>query len=360
YGRAAYKLEMAARLGAAGALIVHDAKTAGSSWDIVRNTWSHENFFIDTGEPNPEFPLVPGWLQHDRARDLVKAAGFDLDQLTHQAARRDFKPVPLGATLNFTEINAWRTVASHNVVARIDGSDPQLRHEVVLYTAHWDHFGVDDALPGPRAQQVFHGARDNAGGVAALLEIAKAYAALPVAPKRTIVFLATTGEERGQLGAKYYARHPLTPLQHTVVNLNIHGINVWGRTRSVELRGMGKSSADNVVTAVARKQGRVVKPESSLEFGNFYRGDQLEFAKAGVPVVVLSDSLDFIGKPPGYGRDKMMRYHAQVYHTVNDVVDPKWDLRGAVQDMALLFEAGYQFAQGKERPTWRERVEFRR
>lgn len=360
YGRWGYKFEQAARLGAAGALLIHDPKTAGASYEIVRNTWNRENFVLDAQGANPDFPLVPGWLQHDRARALLKSAGFNLEQLTRQAARRDFKPVPLGATLNFTEVNAWRTVDSHNVVARIEGSDPQLRHEVIVYSAHWDHFGIDDSLPGKRSQQTFHGALDNAAGVAALLEIARAYQALPVAPKRTIVFLATTGQERGQLGAKHYVRHPLYPLAHTLVNINIDGINVWGRTRSVELRGMGKSTADDVVTAVARKQGRVVKAEGNLEFGNFYRGDQVEFARAGVPAIVLGDSLDYIGKPASYGQDKAMRYHAQIYHTVDDVVDPKWDLRGAEQDIGLLFDAGYQIAQGKQGPQWRAKVEFRR
>lgn len=360
YGRWAYKFEMAARLGAAGALLIHDPKTAGASYEVVRNTWTNENFFLDSQAPNPDFPLVPGWLHHDGTRALVKAAGFDLDKLTRQAGKRDFHPVALGATLNFTEVNAWRTVATHNVVARIEGSDPQLKHEVVLYSAHWDHFGIDDTLPGPRPQQIFHGARDNAAGVAALLEIAKAYQALPVAPRRTIVFLATTAEERGQLGARHYVRQPLTPLKNTLVNLNIHGLNVWGRTRSVQLRGMGKSSADDVVAAVARRQGRALRPEGPLEFGNIYRGDQFEFARAGVPVVTLGDSLDYVGRPPAWGQEKLMRYHAQVFHTVHDVVDPKWDLRGAVQDMNLLFEAGYRFAQGKQGPVWRETAEFRR
>ncbi|KQQ31092.1 peptidase M28 [Duganella sp. Leaf126] len=360
YGRWAYKFALAARLGAAGALIIHDPKTAGAAYDVVRNTWTNENFFLDGQEANPDFPLVPGWLQHERARDLLKAAGFDLEQLTRQAGKREFHPVPLGATLNFTEVNAWRTVATHNVVARIEGSDPQLKHEVVLYSAHWDHFGIDETLPGPRTQQIFHGARDNAAGVAALLEIAKAYQALPVAPKRTIVFLATTAEERGQLGARHYVHQPLYPLQQTLVNLNLHGVNVWGRTRSVELRGMGKSSVDDVVAAVARRQGRTLRPESPLDAGNFYRGDQYEFARAGVPVVVLGNSLDYIGHPPAWGRNQLLSYQARVYHTVHDVVDPKWDLRGAVQDMNLLFETGYQIAQGKAGPVWREQVEFRR
>lgn len=360
YGRWAYKFQQAVRMGAAGALIVHDAKTASATWETVRNSWSRENFVIDAEGPNPDFPAVPGWIQQDQARALFKAGGFDLDTLSKQAAKRGFKPVPLGVSLNVTELNAWRELKSSNVVARIPGSDPQLRHEAIVYSAHWDHFGIDETLAAPRSQQIFHGALDNAAGVAALLDIAKAYKALPTAPRRSIVFLATTGEERGQLGARYYTRHPLYPLKDTLVNIHINSLNVWGRTRTIELRGAGKSSADAVVAAVARRQGRSVKPESNLEFGNFYRGDQLEFARAGIPVVYLGNSLDYIGKPASYGKEKLMRYQAQIYHTVNDVVDPKWDLRGAQQDLELLFESGYQFAQGKEGPRWRERVEFKR
>lgn len=360
YGRWAYKYEMAAQMGAAGALIVHEPKAASYPYEVVRNSWSRENFAIYGKTPDPDFPAVPGWLHLDRARDLVKAGGFDFDTLKKQALSRGFKPVPLGVTLNVSELNAWREVGSHNVVARIAGSDPVLKNEVIVYSAHWDHFGVDDALPGTRTQQIFHGALDNASGVAALLEIAKAYKALPVAPKRTIVFLATTGEERGLLGAKYYTRNPLYPLDQTLVNINIHGMNAWGRTRAVELRGMGKSTADDVVVAVARGQGRSVRPDSNAESGNFYRGDQIEFAKAGVPVVYLGDSLDFIGKPAAYGREKLLRYTTQQYHTVNDVVDPKWDTRGAVEDMALLFQTGYRIAQGKDAPQWKPNAEFKR
>ena len=360
YGRWAYKYEMAAKMGAAGALIVHEAKPAAYPYEVVRNSWSRENFAIFDKAPDPDYPAVPGWLQIDRARDIFKAGGFDFDTLKKQALSRDFKPVPLGVKLKVSELNAWREIASHNVVAKIAGSDPQLKDEVIVYSAHWDHFGIDETLPGPRTQQIFHGALDNAAGVATLLEIAKAYKALPVAPKRTIVFLATTGEERGQLGAKYYTRNPLYPIDKTLVNINLQGMNVWGRTRTVELRGMGQSTADDVVVKVARGQGRAVRPDSNGEYGNFYRGDQIEFAKAGVPVVYLGDSLDFLGKPAGYGREKLMRYSAQQYHTVNDVVDPKWDMRGAVEDIALLFQTGYQIAQNKDVPQWKPNAEFRR
>ncbi|OEZ56314.1 M20/M25/M40 family metallo-hydrolase [Duganella sp. HH105] len=360
YGRWNYKFEMAAKLGAAGALIVHETKPATYPYEVVRNSWGRENFAIKSKTPDPAFPAIPGWLQGDRARELFKAAGQDFDALKQQALQRNFHPVPLGVKLNVTALNAWREVASHNVVAKIPGSDPLLKNEVVVYTAHWDHFGIDESLPGPRTQQIFHGAMDNATGVAALLEIARAYKALPVAPKRTIVFVLTTAEERGLLGAQYYARNPLYPLSKTLLNINVDGLNMWGRTRDVELSGMGKSSADDIVAGIARSQGRSVRPDSNADYGSFYRGDQFEFARGGVPVVYLRSSSNFIGKAAGYGREKLLNYSAHQYHTVNDTVQAKWDTSGAVEDIELLFKTGYQTAQGKDRPQWKDNAEFKR
>jgi Zn-dependent M28 family amino/carboxypeptidase len=359
YGRWGYKFEMAARLGAAAALIVHETKAASYPFDVVRNSWGRENFTIQTRGQNPDFPAIPGWLQLDKAKEIFQAGGQDFDALKKAALSRDFKPVPLGVKINLEEQNSWRNVASNNVVARIAGSDPKLKNETIIYSAHWDHFGLDETLPGPRTQQIFHGALDNASGVAALLEVAKAYKALPVAPKRSILFVLTTAEERGLLGAQYYAKYPLYPLNKTLANINVDGLNLWGRTRTVELSGMGKSSLDEVAVAVAKAQGRTVRVDSNAEFGSFFRGDQFEFAKAGVPVLYLRPSGDFIGKPRNYARDKVLDYVAHHYHKVTDVVQPTWDLAGAVEDIALLFQAGYQIAQGADYPQWKDSAEFK-
>jgi Zn-dependent M28 family amino/carboxypeptidase len=359
YGRWTYKFEMAARMGAAAALIVHETKPAAYPFEVVRNSWGRENFAIQTKGPNPDFPAIPGWIQLDKAKEIFKAGGQDLDALKKAALSRDFKPVPLGVKITLEEQNSWRNVASNNVVARIPGSDPKLKNETVIYSAHWDHFGLDETLPGPRTQQIFHGALDNASGVAALLEVAKAYKALPVAPKRSILFVLTTAEERGLLGAQYYARNPLYPLNKTLVDINVDGLNLWGRTRNVELSGMGKSTVDDVVAAVARTQGRTVQVDSNAEFGSFFRGDQFEFAKVGVPVLYLRPSGDFIGKPRNYARDKVLDYVAHHYHKVTDVVQPNWDLDGAVEDIGLLFQAGYQIAQGADSPQWKPDAEFK-
>ncbi|MRW94367.1 M28 family peptidase [Duganella sp. FT80W] len=349
YGRWNYKFDIAAKLGAAAVLIVHDTKAAGYPYEVVVNSWGRENFALHSKQPDPLMPALGGWLQHERASELFKAAGLDLHELQQQAASRGFKPVPLGIKLNLSTLNALRPIESHNVVARIAGSDPQLKNEVVVYSAHWDHFGVDDSLPGPRTQQIFHGAVDNASGVAGLLQIAQAYKALPTPPKRSILFLATTAQERGLLGAQYYARHPLYPLSKTVLNINIDGLNLWGRNREVGLSGMGKSTADELVIAAAAKQGRVVKPDSNAGSGSYYRGDQIEFARAGVPTIYLRNS-----------SAKQLSYIAHQYHTINDVVQPNWNTAGALDDLHLLFQAGYQAAQAKDAPQWKPGAEFRR
>lgn len=360
YGRWSYKFAMAAKLGAAGALIVHETKAAGYPFDVVRNSYGRGNYGIKFKGDTPGLPPVPGWLKLERARELFKAGGHDFDALKKAALSRDFKPVPLGVMANIAVTNAWGDMASHNVVGKIEGADPALKHEAVVYTAHWDHFGIDDTLPGPRSKQIFHGALDNATGVAALLEIARAYKALPPAqaPKRTVLFVLTTGEERGLLGAQFYTRHPVVPMAKTVLAINLDGMNVWGKTRDVILSGHGKSAADELVMAAAKSQGRVVKPEAHAESGMFYRGDQFEFARAGVPVIFTQGGVDYIGKPPGHA-GKPAQYTARDYHTVNDVVQPDWDMAGAAQDAELLFQAGYRAAQQAGAVQWKAGAEFR-
>jgi Zn-dependent M28 family amino/carboxypeptidase len=359
YGRWTYKYEMAAKLGAAGALIVHETKAAAYPYEVVRNSWGRENFALQADGDNPNFPPLSGWLQLDRAKALFKAGGLDFDTLKQAALSRDFKPVPLQATLNISTENRWKTLLSNNVVAKIEGSDPTLKNEYVLYTAHWDHFGIDTSLPGSRSEQIFHGAQDNASGVAALLEVAKAYRALPKAPKRSILFVITTGEERGLLGAQYYASHPLVPLAKTLLSINVDVMNTWGRTRDVEIVGYGKSDADQLVVRAARAQGRTVRPDTKPESGRVYRSDQFEMAKVGVPEIYLKGGQDYIGKPAGYGDEKAASYTSHDYHKVTDTVRPDWDMAGAAEDAQLIFRIGYDVAQGQSWPQWQDGAEFK-
>lgn len=359
YGRWTYKYEIAARLGAAAAIIVHETKPAAYPYEVIRNSHARENFILQTNGEHPDYPAVPGWIRQERARQLLSAAGYDFDALKQAALAKDFKPVSIGALATLHVQNSWREVESDNVVAKIEGSDPKLKDEVVIYSAHWDHFGIDEHLPGPKAGQVFHGALDNASGVAALLEIAKAYRALPHPPKRSILFIATTAEERGLLGAQYYIRHPLYPLRKTVADINIDGINPWGRTRDVEIVGFGHSEMDTLFARQARTQRRSVLPESRPELGGFFRADQFEFAKAGVPVLYAKSRQNYIGKSEDYARQKVDDYIAHDYHKVSDTVHEDWDMRGAVEDVQLLFMSGYAIANSRHFPHWLPGSEFK-
>jgi Zn-dependent M28 family amino/carboxypeptidase len=359
YGRWTYKYETAAALGAAAVLIVHETATAAYPYAVVVNSWSRDNFDLHQDGPNPNFPRVAAWINVDRARALFSAAGLDFDALKRSALRRDFQPVAMHASLDITVRNEWQDIASRNVVGRIDGSDPALKGQYLLYTAHWDHFGWDPKLPGTRHEQIFHGALDNASGVAALLELARAFRALPVAPRRSILFIATTGEERGLLGAQYYARNPLYPLRDTLADINIDGMNLWGRTRDVQVIGLGNSDLDDALVAAARSQGRVVLADQMPEHGSFYRADQFEFAKEGLPALYIKPGDDYIGKPPGFGTQHKDAYTANTYHKVTDVVQPDWDTAGAVDDIGLLFDVGYAVAQREHFPQWKAGTEFK-
>jgi len=358
YGRWTYKFEMAAQLGAAAAIIVHDTAAAGYPFDVVRHTWAHEN--LDLRGSTPRFPPVTGWIQHERARALFESAGFDLAALERAALSKDFKPVALGIQASFDARNRMRTLESRNVVARIPGSDPALRDEAIVYTAHWDHLGIDRSLPGPKTRQIYHGALDNAAGVAALFDIARAYQALAVKPKRTIVFVATTAEEQGLLGARYYVEHPVVPLDRTLMDVNIDVVNFYGRTKDLRIIGAGKSDIDDRVIRDAALHGRTAPPDANPELGSFFRADQFEFAKAGVPVLFLKAGTQVLGRPDDYGNEAKREYVAHRYHTVDDIVDDRWDLSGAVEDTQLLFRLGLEVAQGSSRPQWRPDSEFGR
>ncbi len=282
YGRWTYKYEIAARRGAAAAIIVHESGPAGYPFSVVQGSWSRENFDIrPAGSATPE-PTVPvrGWIDSPTAKLLAQSAGQDLEALKAAAIRRDFRPVPLNAKASFQiEVKA-RQVQSHNVIARLEGSDPVLKNQYVIYTAHWDHLGIDPDLKG---DQVYNGAADNASGTAAVLEIARAFTQIRPAPRRSLLFLFVTAEEKGLLGSKFYASTPLYPLEQTLADINLDVINLWGRTSDLISIGMGQSSLDDLLVEVARGHGRTVGPDAEPEKGYYYRSDHFEFAKQGVP-----------------------------------------------------------------------------
>jgi len=276
--------------------------------------------------------------------------------LKEAATSRDFEPVPLNGTADFSLRNTLREVDSRNVLAKVEGSDPELKDEYIIYTAHWDHLGKDESLEG---DQIYNGAADNASGTAALLEMARAYAALPEAPDRSILFLAVTAEEQGLLGSKYYASSPLYPLEKTLANINMDVMNQWGRTRDIVIVGYGNSTLDDLLESEARAQGRVIVPDPEPEKGFFYRSDHFEFAKQGVPALYIDSGIEFIGKPEGYGEQKRAEYTENDYHKPSDEIKPDWDLSGAVEDTQLLFMVGYRIAMGEHYPEWNPGTEFK-
>ena len=358
YGRWTYKYEIARKLGAAGALIIHETEPAAYPYSVVVNSNSHENFQIHAEGPNEHFPSVAGWLNEAKARSLLQASGYTLDDLKQQALSRDFHPIDLKQTVSFDIKKDMRDVDSRNVVGKIAGSDPKLKDEVLVISAHWDHLGWDPALPGTKHDQVYHGALDNASGISGLVALAKAFKALPNPPKRTVLFVATTAEEKGLLGAQYYAAHPLYPLKKTVADINIDGLNIIGKTRDIEIVGSGNTTLEDDLAKAAAAEGRVTRPDSRPEHGGFYRADQLEFARVGVPVLYTENGEEGIDDPAGY-KAKVEAYIAKRYHNPLDQITPDWNFDSAVDDVGLLFRVGYDVAQGKVTPHWKDGSEFK-
>ena len=358
YGRWVYKYEEASALGAAACLIVHETGPAGYPFAVIAASQGRENFDLTTPDGNAGHVAVEGWLTLNGAKALFGAAGLDFAQLKAAALRRDFHPVPMGARADFAVENTVREVASRNVVAKLEGSDPAHRDEYVIYSAHWDHLGRDSRL---RGDQIFHGALDNASGCAALLELARAFAGLPpeARPRRSLLFLSVTAEEKGLLGSRYYATHPLYPLAKTLADINMDGFNVFGRTDDFESVGLGSSTLDDIAADITRAQGRFMVAELHPEWGSYYRSDHFEFAKVGVPACHMEGGWHFTGHPEEYGRQMILDYTINDYHKVTDVVRPGWRMDGAVQDAQTLFELGRRVADGDAWPAWKPGNEFK-
>jgi Zn-dependent M28 family amino/carboxypeptidase len=356
YGRWTYKYEIAAQKGAAAAIIIHETEPAAYPWQVVRSSWGKENFELDNPNKNMDAVSARSWITRDVAKKLFADCGQDFDALKKSAITKEFRPVALTAKANIEIKQQIRSFKSHNVIGKLEGDDPKLRDEYIIYTAHWDHLGRHPELQG---DQIFNGAIDNASGVASVIQLAAAFTKLNPPPKRSVLFMATTAEEAGLLGAKFYAEHPLYPLEKTLADINIDGINPWGETRDLEDLTNSNSTLDDLLGQAAARQGRVMKPNSEPEKGGFYRVDSFEFAKVGVPVLHAARGIDIIGKPPEYGKQKRDEFVAKHYHQPSDEVDPTWDLSGAVQDVQLLFEVGYQVANGDKFPEWKPGSEFK-
>ena len=355
YGRWTYKYEKAAELGAAGVFIVHETGPAGYPYPVVQG-FLGERFGLVTEDRNMGRASIQGWFSLDTAKEIFTMAGQDFDALKKQALSRDFKPVPLGLAASMTIRNETRTIDSQNVVAKLDGSDPAMKDEYVIYSSHWDHLGVDKTIDG---DGIHNGALDNASGVAALLEIGRGFTEIQPKPKRSILFLFVTAEEQGLLGSEYYATHPLYPLEKTAANINIDGVNQWGRTSDITVIGMGASDLDDYLRKAAATQNRTLVPDPESEKGFYYRSDHFNFAKVGVPALYTDSGVSYVGKDENYSKTRREAYTANDYHKPSDEIKPDWDLSGAVEDAKLLLLVGYNVANAETLPEWEPGNEFK-
>jgi Zn-dependent M28 family amino/carboxypeptidase len=352
YGRWTYKLEEAARRGAAAVLLVHTPDLAGYDWNVVRTGWSGAVVSL-RDDSAAVAPRVSGWLSTAAARRLLESAGLDFDQLFVRAARRDFTPVLTDTKVRVQAAGELRSIVSTNVAALLPGGDERYRTEVVVYTAHHDALGVGPPTGG---DAIYNGAYDNAGGVAQLLEIAKAFTELRGAPDRSILFLATAAEEAGMLGATYYTRHPLVPLERTIAVLNLEGANFWGETDDVSAVGIERSTLGAVFSRAAGALRLRATPERAPAHGFFYRSDHFPFARAGIPAVSLDHGISFRNRPPEWGARTLSDFLARAYHTPLDQLPENADLGGAAQQVRFAFLLGYDLANDRERPRYYDDV----
>ncbi len=356
YGRWTYKYEEAARRGAAGVILLHTPESAGYGWNVVRNSWGGERFGL-VPDANTKTLRMKSWVTQDVARRIVEKAGLNLEQLQAAATTRTFQPQSLEPRVDMTlKVTSQRLVAP-NVAAILRGSDPNLKNEFVVYTSHWDHLGI---RPDQSGDNIYNGAVDNASGIAGLLGIAESFSVLGTKPKRSIIFLATTAEEQGLLGAEYYTRYPLAPIEKTVANINLDSMNVLGLTTDITPLGADRSTLGKVIAAVASENQVTVSPDARPEQGSFYRSDHFPFAKVGIPAVSFNPGTKFVGHSDKWADEQFREYNETRYHQPSDEYSPNWDLRGLVQQARLAFLVGLRVSNAIETPQWNAGDEFER
>jgi len=352
YGRWTYKYEEAGRQGAAGVLLIHDTGAASYGWDVVRTGWSGPQLDLvaeDKGASNPAFE---GWVSGETAQKLFQLGGLDAN-LFESAKKPGFKPVPLDISTEVHIQNTFRYAKSNNVIATIEGA--KRPGETIIYTAHWDHLGIGESVDG---DSIYNGAIDNAAGVSALFEIAKAFQAAKVKPERTIVFMALTAEEEGLLGSAYYTENPIYPINKAVANLNMDAFSALGETKDVSIVGIGQTEIEDYVARSAAKFDRIVRGEKNPSSGGFYRSDHFNFVKKGVPGLFMGSGSELISTDTVaiHVRQKALEGR---YHSVRDELDGHWDLGGILADIRLFFDIGYMLSMEKTFPQFTEKSEFR-
>ena len=352
YGRWTYKYEQAARMGAVGVILIHKTEMASYGWDVVRNSWSGERSYL-RGEA--ERLHSAGWVQLEVARKAVAAAGMNLDDLMEKAKSRDFRPIPLSLRMRAHIESQVRPVQSSNVVAMLPGSDPKLRAQAVLYTAHYDHLGI---RPGQEGDNIYNGAADNATGCAILLELARAFASSSQKPRRSILFAAVTAEEQGLRGSEYLGQKPPIPAKDIMLGLNFDDVPPLGDPEEAELGGSERTTFYPVVAATAREFGLVIRPDARPEAGHYYRSDHFSLARVGVPAFSVNEGQKFKGRTAEWGAQQAEEYTAKHYHQPSDEYHPEMDFTGGVKMARFGFALGWKAASQPGSIGWRSGDEF--
>ena len=356
YGRYTYKYEKAKEMGALGAIIIHTTPTAGYGWGVVSNGWSRERFYVKSDENadkgNTE---MNGWVTYEAGKTLFNQSGLDIDEMLEAADSPDFVPVELKNTGLSVSIEAeYRDINSRNVIAKIEGNDPELKDEYLVLTAHYDHLGITKPIDG---DSVNNGAEDNAAGVSAVLKSMKAYKSIQSDLKRSVLAVVVGAEEVGLLGSQYWAENPTVHPGKVTGNINLDGMNVYGETNDLVIIGYGRNTLADKVVEVAEEQGRTVKPDANPEQGIFYRSDHFNMAKVGIPAIFPNPGNEFVNKPEGYA-ETVDSVSAANYHSVNDEINEYWDIAGAVKDTRLFFEVGFRALNDDKLQAWKQGDEF--
>ncbi|HRO47819.1 M28 family metallopeptidase [Agriterribacter sp.] len=354
YGRWTYKFEEAARQGAKACLVIHNTEAASYPFTVVQNNWNASRLRLDPRGREEQLCDMIGWVSGPAAKKLLTAAGKDTTLFT-SADVRGFKGTALNLGLSTSIRVKTNYNQSNNVIGKITGS--KYPDETIIYTAHWDHLGI--GTPDETGDSIYNGALDNASATAGLLELARGFKSLPTQPERTIVFLSVTAEEQGLWGSAYYAQNPVYPSNKTVANINMDGLNWYGKTKDVIIVGQGQSELEDYLQEEAAKVNRTITPEVHPEAGYYYRSDHFNFAKAGIPALYISSGIDVIGKESGYGKKMNDIYTEKNYHRPSDEYDATWKLDGAIDDLQLLFRVGRRLAYGQSWPQWKTGSEFK-
>jgi len=356
YGRWTYKYEEAQRKGALGVIIIHTTPTAGYGWDVVKGSWGREQSFTRRAAGEPALALA-SWVTRDAGEKLLALTGRSVDELLKASESRDFRPIPLGIRIRGVLPTRLREQDTRNVAALVEGSDPKLADEVVIYSAHWDHLGIGLPVNG---DNIYNGAIDNATGCAILLELARAWAALPQKPRRSALFLAVTAEEAGLRGSEYYGRHPLVPIAKTALALNYDALYPLGRVKDVVVAGAERTTVWPLVQQIARRTELAIKPDPRPEQGSYFRSDHFSFARAGIPAFSIERGTEFAGRPADYAQKWFEKFNTKSYHQPSDEFQEDWDFTALEQAAQFGMLIGLEVANQNGLPDWRPGDSFHR